>query len=346
MLVVYVSLSMVLLAAGASYVTGQGAESYDIEFSTYGENPIIPVGEAGEWDSGFVRAGKVVVANGSFHMFYIGGDEYRLEPRSIGYATSDDGLHWEKSARNPVLVLDDEIAQHGASVAVPLFENNSWVLYISLRTNTGSDESILRATARGPAGPWAVDETPIFSASTNRWDDVVIPDSLVRLEDRYLLYYTGKHTASAAAASIGMAESSDGITWAKFNDPETGDEELAESDPLIMAGEAGHWDDASVMAGCVHRSEAGWEMFYSGLPAGEGSLFEGMNIGYATSSDGIEWNRHAEGPILPSDENRWISSVAVVNDTYYLYYTIWPEDGMMLQIGVATGTIVRGESAE
>jgi hypothetical protein len=121
---------------------------------------------------------------------------------------------------------------------------------------------------------------------------------------------------------------------------------LLESDPVFTLGEEGSWDESSVVAGCAHWSEAGWEMFYSGLSSVDGKPYSGLNIGYATSEDGTNWIRYFDNPILTPGENRWISSVVVVDGTYYLYYTIWPLEGMVLEIGVATGTIARGENAE
>jgi predicted GH43/DUF377 family glycosyl hydrolase len=346
LIAVVVSVSMNLPTLGTSFVSSQGAGTAEAAFRPYEANPVITTGEVGEWDFGFVSDGKVLYANGLFHMFYIGGDEYRIEPWAIGYAFSEDGLHWDKYERNPILELDGSIARHGANVAVPLFEDNTWILYISLRSDGGLDQSVLRATARHPTGPWTISEEPTLVANSGRWDDSLIPDSVVRVLDEYVLFYTGRHAASDVPASVGMATSPDGINWVKFNSPETMAEELQESDPIFTLGEEGSWDESSTMAGCAYWSEAGWEMFYSGLSSVDSKPYNGLNIGYVTSEDGINWIRQFDNPILTPGENRWINSVVVVDGTYYLYYTIYPSEGLVLEIGVATGTIARGETAE
>jgi predicted GH43/DUF377 family glycosyl hydrolase len=54
------------------------------------------------WDSGGVADSRVIFAGGRFHMFYAG---YGLDPRlgaAIGYAVSDDGIHWYRSDRPAV----------------------------------------------------------------------------------------------------------------------------------------------------------------------------------------------------------------------------------------------------
>ena len=43
-------------------------------------------------------------AQRQWKMWYSGGEQY--EPNAIGYATSKDGVHWEKYPSSPVLAPD------------------------------------------------------------------------------------------------------------------------------------------------------------------------------------------------------------------------------------------------
>ena len=64
-------------------------------------NPVLDVGLSGSWDDEYVSHPTVIYANGLYRMWYSGNDggsRYK-----IGYATSSDGLTWNKYSGNPVL---------------------------------------------------------------------------------------------------------------------------------------------------------------------------------------------------------------------------------------------------
>jgi hypothetical protein len=62
-------------------------------------NPVL-IYELGKWDYPRVQSPCVIYDGNIFHMWYSGGQT--LEFR-IGYATSEDGSHWDKFEPNPVL---------------------------------------------------------------------------------------------------------------------------------------------------------------------------------------------------------------------------------------------------
>lgn len=76
--------------------------------------PAIQPGKSGRWDSLSVGRPAVLHENGVFKMWYDGRKDLPLEApadnvsksaksrRSVGYATSTDGVHWSKHDRNPV----------------------------------------------------------------------------------------------------------------------------------------------------------------------------------------------------------------------------------------------------
>ncbi len=90
---------------------------------------ILKPGRDGEWDHLLVGRASVLYENGLFKMWYDGRKD--LPPgapaegvpksptssRSVGYATSKDGLRWTKHPRNPVLGGDAggvDVVRHGA----------------------------------------------------------------------------------------------------------------------------------------------------------------------------------------------------------------------------------------
>ncbi len=317
----------VLVAARVPAVSGQAVQPVKVEFTAYEGNPVVLKGAAGEWDSDIVWEAVVLRHAAMFHMFYIGNGV------SVGYATSEDGLHWTASADNPILGPDPELAPDGFTRAIPLVEGDSWVLYLSDQFFGG--QNVWRATAPAPTGPWTVDPEPVLQpASADDWDYTLYPSSLVRTDTEYILYYAGRRAGSDWFEAIGRATSPDGITWTKYDNPATTEAAFAHSDPVFLRGEAGSWDDMGIFNAAVLLGDHGWEMFYTGTHDGAQA-----SAGYATSQDGIAWTRFAVDPVPnPADVSGYgASSVVFVDGTYYFYHVFETPAG--IQIGVSTGTV-------
>ena len=65
-------------------------------------DPVLPLGSAGSWDSGFAWEGYVQETESGWEMYYSGvPSDFSTE--QIGYATSPDGIEWAKYDGNPLL---------------------------------------------------------------------------------------------------------------------------------------------------------------------------------------------------------------------------------------------------
>ncbi len=123
-----------------------------------------------------------------------------------------------------------------------------------------------------PAAGDAWDAQGIFGLS-------VMPDG-----DAYRMIYTASSKLFPNKGVIGMATSTDGIAWTKFNRP-TATRELAESDPIISAGLCGDYDAGSVGDPEVVRDGSGYRVLYLGFTVGRGPT----TLAAATSPDGATW---------------------------------------------------------
>jgi predicted GH43/DUF377 family glycosyl hydrolase len=64
---------------------------------TKSEEPVLTSGRRGEWDSDFISTPVLVKDNGSYRMYYTGGEDLvSFTKIYIGMATSDDGITWKK----------------------------------------------------------------------------------------------------------------------------------------------------------------------------------------------------------------------------------------------------------
>ncbi len=312
-----------------------------ISLTPYEDNPILVHGDAGEWDSGLVVAGNVVVADGQYHMFYAGGEGQNPweTPHAIGYATSLDGLHWTKYEHNPVL----ERSPGGIPWAMPALDGNTWVLYFNeTDAPTNPSSRILRATAPAPTGPWTIDEKPVLETGEGlAWDSQFVAlMSVCPYEDGFALFYLSQQPSAKIPSSLGMATSPDGIVWVKYDDPATTGEMFALSDPVFTVGEPGTWDAHEVTSFVIRSTDSAWEMFYLGVDKPQAL----HSMGYATSTDGIHWTRYGDGPVLES-AGQWVlgpaSLVTEPDGTFTLYVTMYSLTGAAPAIGAITGAITR-----
>ena len=109
-----------------------------------------------------------------------------------------------------------------------------------------------------------------------------MPTSVVQVGEEWVMYLTGS-LASEQGWDIWVATSSglDG-PWTRSDEP------------VLARGEAGAWDAGGLDFPTVVAAEAGYAMFYSGIPGAETT--EG-SVGRATSEDGLTWTKDA-APVL------------------------------------------------
>ena len=94
------------------------------------------------------------------------------------------------------------------------------------------------------------------------------------------------------------------------------------SNPVIPKGGAGAWDERYVIGSPGIRSTGGYEFLYTGTDAGFIDA-----IGYADSTDGVQWNKDAGNPVLkisgtePWDQNGVkMGSLVKDGDIYHLFF--------------------------
>jgi hypothetical protein len=262
---------------------------------------------------------------------------------AIGYAVSTDGRTFTRLAAEPILTGDGRgFDARQVSSGVPLLEGNTWVLYYSAGGGPGPGSAIGRATAAEPTGPWDRGSQPVLLVgSPSQWDaDFTSPEGVLATAEGYGMYYTGGTSWPESTAMIGRATSPDGITWTKYDDPDTSDAPFAQSDPVLSVGSDGSWDSISVWGCTVLETRTGWEMFYTGSDG------VSVRIGYAVSPDGIHWTKREGNPILsPADDpaaaglTPVLQSPSVVMDgsIYVMYYDYGVSFG---GIGLAMGSRV------
>lgn len=356
----YLSLTVLLLLSLSSFVYAQDS-GLTHDFTPHPDNPILPRGAEEAWDgeNGIVFAPHVIIHEDTFYMFYSAADNPNGRPNAIGLATSEDGIVWEKYADNPILAPDGEgYDSMCISNGVPYVESDgTWVMYYAANAIAcyGPGQTIARATAPTPEGPWTPDDAPLLESGTDgEWDDgFIMPHSIIDTDDGYLMYYSGGTEYLVPLPRIvGMATSSDGITWNKCNDPQTIAAPCAESDPIFTVDAEGDSHPFEAWAVSVLPTDNGYEMFYSSTCPDLVSQNCPAVLAYATSEDGVNWQTYTEPDerlVMPGVCGDFAClrlnypAAVRVDDGYHLYFTGCTDMDYDCQIGLATGTLSLGE---
>ncbi len=252
----------------------------------------------------------------------IGADEFTIPP------PSNWGAVWTKDSRNPALSggADGSWNRHVFMPCV-LYNADSARYEMWFGGSYGPGTSNWRPYRIGRAVStdgisWTMDPSPVLTPDAGTWEAYTIEQPMVIREDgNYKMWYTG--SPDWIVTKIGYATSPDGIHWTKYS-----------GNPVMDVGKAA-WEAGGPYSCSVLPSSGGYRMWYGAYEAVPSQV---ARIGYATSLDGITWQRDTvNNPVVGvGGAAQWDAGWAIaphvlqVEDTHYMWYT-----------GAATGSGTR-----
>jgi len=146
---------------------------------------------------------------GSFRMWYSGGDQY--EPDAIGYATSSDGVSWQRHPNNPVFKADpaNDWEKHKVT-ACQVIQRDGWhiMFYIGFRDLDHAQIGLARSRD-GITGWERHSANPIVRPGAGKWDnDACYKPFAIFDGSKWLLWYNGRH-GNAEQIGVVMREDPD-----------------------------------------------------------------------------------------------------------------------------------------
>jgi len=190
--------------------------------------PVLSPGPKGSWDELLVFSPDVVWNGTGYMMYYVGDGvtnptTYPANFRQIGVAFSPDGIHWTKSANNPVIAhgpgVYDARYTRGPSV---VFDHGTYRMWYTGTIALNSTASYFNAIdyATSPDGVhWTKYQgNPVFTGYNYKLNGANFSQaywpSVIEVNSSYVMAFSDGY------ANIGLATSKDGISW-RFNNQST-----------------------------------------------------------------------------------------------------------------------------
>lgn len=219
-----------------------------------------------------------------------------VQPQHVGETAGG----WEKYGKNPVLGGDlgtifDISVLHDRPGVFEMF--CSWRPQRSIALSTSSDGLT-----------WQKPVICLPFNDSSGWERDVNRPVVIRKDGQYHMWYTGENDSVSA---IGYAVSDDGRRFRRVS-----------ASPVLVADKP--WEKKALMCPHVLWDESAklFRMWYSG-----GEQYEPDAIGYATSKDGIHWEKYAGNPVFHNDtthvwEQDKVTACQVIRrrDDYLMFY--------------------------
>jgi len=262
---------------GSGNQIGYATSPDGVNWIKYPGNPVIGLGEPGDWDEYAAGQPYVMKDGGVYKIWYwCWGNGYG----QICYATSLDGINWTKNP-NPVVPVGPEGSWDSAEIGGPsvLFDGLTYHMWYHGQNGPCCDNLQIGYANSTDGITWIKHPTPVLTWSTpDNWDDDFVSEpSVIMLNDTYYMWYLGND--GTGIHQTGLATSTNGISWIKH------------PDPVLPIGDSGSWDEKSAAWPSVITGSL--QMWYAGM-----NTADYFQIGYATSLDGIIWTKSLRNPIL------------------------------------------------
>ncbi|UCF08036.1 MAG: PKD domain-containing protein [Thermoplasmata archaeon] len=328
-------------------VSGFDGISWEKWADENGAIPVLDVGAPGDLDSlrvlspAIIRDDDVLIDNNTinddelYKMWYIGNNIPDWRYFRIFYATSPDGINWNKytaGTGSAVPVIEyggspDGMDDHSVYAQAVTKENGLYRMWYSGLDAGEYHHRVLYATSwdginwikhglvLGVGNPGEPDERDAYAPT-------IVIDEDAPSSERYKMWYLGQ--THPGPLKIFYATSPDGIVWTKYADANG-------AIPVLEPGGApGGVDDSSVSHPDVMIDEGMYKMWYVGVSS------QGFKLLYATSMDGINWNKYGEalGLGLPGEmDSVTVGTPTVMRETngsYRMWYMGY--DGLVARI--------------
>ncbi|MEO2018285.1 MAG: SUMF1/EgtB/PvdO family nonheme iron enzyme [Fuerstiella sp.] len=257
-------LHLYYMASGTqnSWRIGLATSDNGINWQRSPANPVLSPGLPGSWDNRAVSMPYVLNDAGQLSMIYSGAGR----GGGFGLARSTDGVSWERHGNAPVMrgvggSMDPCLRKIGDEYVLWYVGQQSKSFRIFQAT---SEDGIV----------WKKNPQPILPlGKEGRYDETSHAGPVVlHIGSRYYMFHLG---GSSRGWQIGLAHSSDGVTWTK-----------CAANPILDAGEEDAWDSGSTLSLDVRYMNGRFHLWYAASRrevSDKPEKDQAIRIGYAVS---------------------------------------------------------------
>jgi predicted GH43/DUF377 family glycosyl hydrolase len=283
----------------------------------YLNNPVLS-GTGQTFDKNGITRPIILVEGNSFKLWFTNCGVGNVG--SVGYAVSNDGINWTRPVATPVLSPGAPGSWDAATItAGPVIKvDGVYRMYYSGRTVQGGYTSIGLATSTDCIN-WTKRTAPVLTA-LNNWEGNLDPGDVIKIGNTFFMYYAGTVTG---ISQIGIATSSDGITWTRLSNV-----------PFLKADKA--WECNGVLTPSIIFDNNKYAMAYLNQRDYSDAF------GLATSTDGISWTKDVNNPFFTTQNTskNWVKSIQYpclrkYNNEWRVYYAGFDYPNDMRYIGFA-----------
>jgi predicted GH43/DUF377 family glycosyl hydrolase len=262
-----------------------------VEFTPYDGNPVFAGTGTDTWDRSIRERGYIVREADTYYLWYTGYRGARADSKSLGLATSRDGIHWTRSAANPVFKenwVEDMCVVKVDGLYTMFAEGRDDIAHqlTSTDRSTWHEQGALDIRQKDghpiSPGPYG---TPTVWVENGTW---------------YLFYERGD-------AGVWLATSTDRKVWTNVQD-----------EPVIRPG-PDRYDQEAVALDQVIKYQGRYYAFYHATAR---QPWKDWCTNVAVSSDLIHWRKYPRNPLLAGDKS---SGIVVHDGTRFRLYTMHPD---------------------
>jgi len=298
-------------------------------WSKWPSNPIISNQNLASWSINDYLNPHVIKEDNFYKIWFTG---YKNSRWNIGFVKSTTGINNFIPETNPVLSASGDW-EKDINFSFVIHENLKYKMWYNsgqINWQSGPDRFRLGYAISDDEIGWTKSILSFDKPNQNLWDIGGIDRgfSIIHYNNTYHLWYTGTDLTDLNYGNfwrIGYATSPDGINWTRQNN----------GNPVIVPTKS--WELKDVSYPHVLYENGVFKMWYGASNIGIPTQFV-----YATSTDGIHWNKEYENPVMTttagSFDSNMISSPFVIHDgnIWKMWYS--GHNGSKWSIGYATNT--------
>ncbi|MFK7820072.1 MAG: glycosylase [Planctomycetaceae bacterium] len=288
---VHLKLAVCLFAATTGFAQEQPPFPNDlVAFRSVRSKPIFTGRGEGHWDTKIRERGWILKEAATYRMWYTGYDGTREGIKLLGYATSKDGIHWDRRATpliDDLWIEDMMVLKHqGRYLMVAEGKNDQSQLLTSKDGLTWKREGRLDVRLENgepiPPGP--------FGTPTLFFDD-----------GSFHLFYERRD------AGVWLAKSTDLTVWKNVSDQ-----------PVLKPGPT-EYDKLMIASNQIVKRGDWFYMYYHGT--GTPTKPRQWCTCIAASRDLVKWTKFERNPLLPVEQNK-SSGILVGNAPTLEFFTM------------------------